>query len=48
MKSVINHNVKRAALMGMMCLLWMTVQAQVKVCVTGGRFFRYIAPAGVT
>jgi len=26
------NGVRRAALMGMMCLLWMTVQAQVKAC----------------
>ena len=29
MKSVINHNVKRSTLLGIMCLLWMTVQAQI-------------------
>lgn len=38
MKSVINYSVKRGALVGMMCLLWMTVQAQVKVCMNYGDF----------
>ena len=31
-------SVKRGALMGMMCLLWMTVQAQVKVCMNYADF----------
>lgn len=38
MKSVINLSVKRSALVGMMCLMWMTVQAQVKVCMNYADF----------
>ena len=32
------HGVKRGVLVGMMCLVWMTVQAQVKVCMNYADF----------
>ena len=37
-KAMVNNGVRRGALVGMMCLLWMTVQAQVKVCMNYGDF----------
>ena len=37
-KAMVNNGVRRGALVGMMCLVWMTVLAQVKVCMNYGDF----------